>query len=457
MRLFLILIFSLIQTVVCAQQKLPVIKLTGEFGYDYQGGIVSIIYPDSVSEDSIEARVKWRGGSTNVEHTHKRNYTIKFGDDRQLFGMRKDNKWILDAGNADVFRLRNRIATELWNDMCQKTYYADREPNALSGVRGRVVEVYLNEEYMGIYSLTECMDRKQLKLKKYDKDTGEIRGGLWKAITWENTMMWDYQPYDNRSETWGGFEVKYPELGDVDETDYSTLYNAISFVVNSSDADFISHIAEYFDMPVVIDYYIFLYVLNAFDNAGKNIFWAVYDKTENKKLTIGVWDLDGTVGQRWINKWVPDSSSPEYPFDDNMNLYYRLRQLNADSFCEKVFERYQQLRTTCLSTDSLISRYQTYYELLLATGAAQREEQRWSGDEDVNYEVINFQEETAFITDWISRHMQYLDENVFKPTSDISHPSVSTPRTYFYNLNGHRINPPQKGINIHNGRKIVVG
>lgn len=53
--------------------------------------------------------------------------------------------------------------------------------NIQSGVRGQVVEVYLNDEYMGIYSLTECMDRKQLKLKKYNKETGEIRGGLWKG------------------------------------------------------------------------------------------------------------------------------------------------------------------------------------------------------------------------------------------------------------------------------------
>jgi hypothetical protein len=27
-------------------------------------------------------------------------------------------------------------------------------------------------------------------------------------------------------------------------------------------------------MPVVIDYYILLYVLNAYDNRGKNMYWA---------------------------------------------------------------------------------------------------------------------------------------------------------------------------------------
>jgi hypothetical protein len=248
--------------------------------------------------------------------------------------------------------------------------------------------------------------------------------------------------------------VKYPELDDVPETDYSTLYDAINFVVNSNDADFISHVNEYFDMPVVIDYYIFLYVLNAYDNRGKNMYWAVYDKTEDKKITIGVWDLDNSIGQRWTDQWIPNASSPDYPFADNMNLYYRLKQLNADSFNEKVLERYQQLRTTCLSTDSLIMRCQDYYELLKNTGAAQREEERWSGDSDVGGEEINIQKEIAYITDWITRHMQYLDNNVFTTTTNISYPSVSNHQTDFYNLNGKRINNPQKGIYIWKGKKV---
>ena len=450
-------LFLLISIIASAQiNQLPIIKLTGQFSNDYQTGTVNLYLPDGTSQEQLETSIKWRGGTTNTENTHKRNYTIKFSEDQQFFGLRKDNKWILDAGNADVFRLRNKIATELWNDMAHKPYYANQEPKVLSGVRSQVVEVYLNDEYMGIYSLMECMDRKQLKLKKYNKETGEIRGGLWKAIGWGNTMMWDCEPYDNHSDTWGEFEVKYPELDDVPETDYSTLYNAIDFVINSSDADFISHINEYFDMPVVIDYYIFLYVLNAYDNRGKNMYWAVYDKTQDKKLTIAVWDLDCSVGQRWIDQILPNSSAPDYPFADYLNIYYRLSQLNADAFNEKVLERYQQLRTTCLSTDSLIKRYQDYYELLKNTGAAQREEERWSGDSDVRGEEINFQKEMAYITDWITRHMQYLDNYFYSSPTNISHSTNDIDKYNIYNMNGQRINVPQRGIYIRNGRKIII-
>lgn len=52
----------------------------------------------------------------------------------------------MDAGQADVFRLRNRVATELWNDFARKPYYYANEPNVHTGVRGKVVEVHLNGE-----------------------------------------------------------------------------------------------------------------------------------------------------------------------------------------------------------------------------------------------------------------------------------------------------------------------
>ena len=166
-----------------SQDILPKVYLTGDFGNDYQRGVFRIVYADGTTEQNLTGNIKWRGGTTNAEGKHKRNYKIKFDEDQQFFGLRSDNKWILDAGQADVFRLRNHIATELWNDFAHKPYY-DKENKIYTGVRGKVVELYLNEEYRGIYCLTECIDRKQLSLKKYDKNNNKIHGGLWKADQW---------------------------------------------------------------------------------------------------------------------------------------------------------------------------------------------------------------------------------------------------------------------------------
>ena len=190
---------------------LPVVHLHGQIGYDYIDATIDFTDPDAPSTAQLATRVRWRGGTTNAPGKHKRNYKLKLAQDTTLLGMRHDDSWILDAGQADVFRLRNRIAMDLWNDMAPKPYWADREPEARSGVSGRVVEVFLDDDYRGFYNLSENMDRKQLKIRKVNPETGQIRGCLYKGINWDATQMFDsITAYDNTRGRLRGFEVKYP-------------------------------------------------------------------------------------------------------------------------------------------------------------------------------------------------------------------------------------------------------
>ena len=129
--------------------------------------------------------------------------------DRRFFGLRNDNSWLLDAGQIDMLRIRNRVTTELWMDMAAKPYYADREPNAMLGVRGDFVEIFLNGKYHGFFALTEALDRKQMKLAKYeDPDSvnpGKFHGMLWKAKATDGiARMTRYYGYNNSREYWGG-------------------------------------------------------------------------------------------------------------------------------------------------------------------------------------------------------------------------------------------------------------
>jgi hypothetical protein len=183
------------------------------------------------------------------------------------------------------------------------------------------------------------------------------------------------------------------------------------------------------------------------------MYWAVYDKTKNKKLTLAVWDLDGTIGATWLNDWA----SPEYEMDINLHLIVRLKNLNVDNFNEKANKRYYQLRSNYLSTESLTNRYNDYYELLKTSGATQREEEKWSKNSDVNYEEINFEKEIAYINDWITRHMAFLDTTVFPSETGINTPYLNRSNDdIIYNMNGQRINKPVRGIYLKNGRKYIV-
>lgn len=400
---------------------LPVMVMNGTFGYDYTQGTIQVLDPDRYSDEEMLARVKWRGGTTNVDGKNKRNYHIKFIDeagnskDRKFLGLRNDNSWIMDAGQVDFLRVRNRVATQLWNDMASRPYYADREPKVKTGVDGGMVEVILNGKYAGFYALTEAMDRKTLKLKKYDETTGEIHGQLWKASGLNTTTtLNEGQPYSNYSETWCEFETKYPEFDDVCPTDYKALSDGVWFADTANMAQFNQHAEEHFDMPVMIDYEIFLQALLAVDNYGKNIYWAVYDRAESDKLTLAVWDLDATMGGNWApSPYHPSTLSPTRTIRFANGIFKRISRPYSIHWQQGI-ERYKELRKGILSTDSLISRYVNAVNEVKDCGAIEREQARWSRDTDLNGRQLRIEEvELPYLKDWITQRMEFLDETRF--------------------------------------------
>ncbi len=481
--------------------SLPVVSINGQFGNAYTPGSIAVQDGLSAQPELLGMKAKWRGGITNKDGKHKRNYHVKLLDadgkklERKYFGLRNDNSWILESCQVDMLRIRNRMLTDLWNDFSVKPYYADKEPKAKTGTRGRFVELVLNGKYRGLYCMTENMDRKQLKLKKYDETTGEIHGQLWKSKDWSyavfmghNTNIHTYPGtspvnYNNNSESWDQYNVKYPDIEDVKPTNWQTLYDAVNFVCTASDDDFKSQAEAYFDLPVVVDYYVLMETILASDNHGKNLFFAVYDRAEDKKITLAVWDMDATMGQRWSDSYYhssimrPDQDYTIYITNNehgDYNLFRRLKKTDACDFNMQVRLRYRDLRQKELATDALISRFQQQVDELKTAGAAARESAKWSYDSDVEGHKIDFDEEMKYLSDWITRRMDYLDTKRF----DIgSLPSgirgVQTTADHcnmvIYDISGRRIASAARdavadvlstlpqGIYIVDGRKIVVG
>ena len=457
---------------------LPVVYLEGLFGYDYQRGTVTITIPNEQGNDYVlSGRIKWRGKTTNTNDKHKRNYNIKLDTDTQLFDMRKDNNWMLDAGQPDVFRMRNRIAMDIWNDMASKPYYADKEPKARNGVRGYMVEVFLNNEYRGIYNLSEKLDRKQMKLKKVD-ESGNIHGVLYKGITWDDVSMNDsIYNYDNYANNLLGYEVKYPEpYEDCDSTDWKPLVDSNNniIILCYNDEEFEKQIEQWLDVPVMIDYSIFLSSVNALDNSGKNMFWAIYDKETSNRMTLAPWDLDLTFGQRWggiLATEKNDHTSPEYFTDVVIAGFFNFHRTNALHYNDRLNERYQELRQNgnVLSTESLIERFTKYYNAIKNSGAAQRETDKWSGDSDIWGEEINFDKEYEYICDWITKHLEAVDKKGFPVLYDKEYMDsifaridnkiiINKSDNHIYTLSGQRINSTNQlkhGVYIVNRKKVI--
>ncbi len=442
---------------------LPIMRIEGDFGYEYNDAYVTVQMPGQ-HPMQINAQIKWRGGSTNTASKNKRNYKIKFTNengekkDYKLFGLRNDNNWILDAGQVDMFRVRNRIAADIWNEFASKPYYAKQEPEALSASRGQVIELFLNNQYQGIFNMCEPIDRKQMKLKEFEEDNGEIHGGLWKATGWEYATFYDIpEMYDNTKEKWNVFELKYPEVDDLSPSDYSTLYNAIKFVTTTSDKQFADSVECYFDIPVIIDWYIFCNVFAAFDICGKNIYWAVYDKQKDKRLTPAMWDLDCTMGQNFTNdpQYSSNNIKPDLKIYQPTKIVSRLCELNVNNFNEKAISRYHTLRDGVLSTKRIIEKYTDYYTMLNNSGAAAREEKRWSKNSDISGLTLDFSSEYEYIKDWIIKKMAYLDSNWDYNTAVEFVTETTKNNEQRYNLLGIPVDENYKGIVIINGRKHI--
>ena len=406
----------------------PILCLTGDFNAEYSVGQVQITEPDSSQTVDLRARIKWAGGTTLYDWIEKHNYHIKFIDefgekqDMSFFGLRNDNHWRLDAGIVDMLRFRNKVAHGIWADFDSKPYYAESQSEARNYTRGEHVEMFLNGEYMGFFDMAEFLDRKQMKLKKYDETTGTFRGLMWKGkeVTRQTLFSRDSVVIDT-VEQWCGFDIMYPDFDDVNPTNYSVLSRAINFVATSDDSTFAEHVGEYFDLPVLADYYVFIQMLFAIDNSSKNIIWGCYNSAVDQKLTLSVWDLEATVGQHWYDGQGYYHAREIQPENDletcrftalsRSKLFMRLKQVPA--FWQRVMDRYWELRNTVLDPDSLIARYQATFDVLRTSGALERERERWTGSRDLANRQLDFQGELNYLCNWIRRRVDYLDHHTF--------------------------------------------
>ena len=319
----------------------------------------------------------------------------------------------------DFLRVRNRVSSDLWLDMARKPFYADTVANVRNGSRGQMVEVFLNGEYRGIYNMCEPIDRKQLKLERYDADTKTFHGEIWDAYTRTRTVMMSEPEERTGKLTWDGFRVRYPDYQEIHRVDWTTLEDAVWFVNRADNAAskqmFIDSIGDYFDLPVLQDYFIFIAALQALDNESKNIYYSCRDITVDRRLTVTPWDLDICLGENYAPAVeIPDMVKPERDLDW-INHVPMVDMWNLEVFRTPMIERYKELRKTWLDTDNLVNRYRTAIDELESCGAAGREEERWSGDTDIFKKTLDLSGEMDYVEDWIRRRMAYLDEFVFIP------------------------------------------
>lgn len=407
----LLLIFALLlagsisPTSVRAQQdSIPVLHLTADTLDETFHPGTFCMWPDTTIYN-IDIRHR---GASSLAYT-KKSLAIKFRDaegqsmDVSLLGMRTDNSWILDAMAIDKSRMRNRVSTDLWNDFSHPSYIMLQNPDAHNGTHGQYVEVYLNGQYHGLFCLTEKIDRKQLKLKKFKDDT--MRGVLYKSYKWEPFSNDDDDFYLSRSDsmpTWRGWKLQYPDVEKGEPGSWDPLAHIMHYLSYTLDEDqLVAEMDTLVDVPVWVDYTLLIDLLVAEDNIAKNQCVYYRDVSEpGSPLGIAPWDMDHAWGRRYDSS--PVGADTEMLLDRNWIIYLILKHSQQD-----IADRYHQLRYTHFHPDSLAQRFHTYYTQLHDAGALQRETERWSGTDGIE---LDFQQEMDYIRQWIEQRIACLDE-----------------------------------------------
>ena len=410
--------------------KMPVLKIyfDGEVSrdMDYVNGSMHLTDEEG---RVVELPAKFRTrGATSRSYLMKPalNMKLRSADyseeaDSSLLGMRSCSSWILDAMAIDRICMRNRVAFDIWNDFSRLPYATDFERR--NGTEGRFLELFINDQYYGIYCLTDRINRKLLNLKKTQEDSdgsATIRGVLYKSGT--NDIDNQNEPCYNEDSTacviqWhDAWELSYPEdYGGLQA--WQPLRDAI---LNGHSREYVK---RYFYLQNLADYQIHVMALCIADNWGnKNHFFSVRNITKDindtkpteadrRRFVVTPWDLDTSLGGRYDGACY-DGNYTDWPVEAvSKNAPYPISSICADEeYLAILKQRWVEGRKTAFSVDSVCKKLERYRDLFIASGAWQRMVEHFDRQSLRPKYVQDLAREVAFVKEWYRNRFREMDD-----------------------------------------------
>jgi hypothetical protein len=260
------------------------------------------------SYDQKEVEIRLRGNSTTG--LPKKPFRVKFPDKISPLGLThcSEKNWVLLANDADKSLLRNAVAFAVSRTLLKKGDPFHKDKAILFTAATQFVDVYVGDEYQGVYHLTDQVQAKKgrVDLKEPDPAAGgdKLTGGY--LLELDGFAHSEFAYFDTPK----GMPVtlKFPDLEDNDHENYTVqsaafkdrryLYikdyyaNAENKLFSSSYKDPENGWRNYFDESTLIDYYI----ISEF-TGNPDAWWSTYmyklRNSDNEDLFFGpVWDFD---------------------------------------------------------------------------------------------------------------------------------------------------------------------
>lgn len=340
-----------------------------------------------------------------------------------ILGMPEENDWILLANYNDKVFMRNVLAYELFRRM---GHYAPRT---------RMVEVIVNNEYLGIYVLAEKIKQDKgrvdiAKLKTTDTSGEDITGGyIFKIDYYDQSNSWQssYHPSDHPEKT-VNYVYEDPSSADllsVQKEYIRSAVNSFESVLYGSDfKDTAKGYASWIDVNSFIDYFIVTELSRNVDGFKKSVYFFKDKNSKGGKINAGpVWDFDWA----WKNIWdcstfsATDGSGWSYKINDCSNIWpnsngWMVRLLQDSNFANALNKRYFDFRKSYLSNQYLNSFIDSVKNLVKE--AQVRHYTKWPilgksvGAPEVDYQPATFDGQITKFRNWIETRLIWLDRNM---------------------------------------------
>ena len=331
-------------------------------------------------------------GNSSWSIMPKKSYKIEFAKKQSMLGMPKDKDWALIANYADKTLMKNYLM-----------YNLSSELGAFYSPRCEFVELFLNEDYLGVYLLTETIKIAKKRIDIPDDENsylvevdGKYRNG--EQIVYSDVIQTSYGK--------NAFRIREPK--NASESVLLKIENRIqSFelflkdIVENTDNRFYQWID-------VNDYIRFYWVQEFSKNPDAGFNTSVYFVWKNDSvLKMGpVWDFDISCGGHndashiYPEDWyIRDAGWNAYVFKDSV-----LNQARLDFWIEN--------KNLFVKT---LDRIDSIYEFLAP--AAQNNLKKWDilGSTSLVYFHFSYSTYEEVVDDlkkWIQKRIEWIDSNI---------------------------------------------
>lgn len=370
--------------------NLPLINITSEEEITANDTNTIFTYINTELTEKVAtqySKMHIRGASSTL--LDKKSYKINFYDKKYksekeviISDFYYGNSLILDAIYRDPSKVRNVLSTQLWNDISNDFDNVN--------IYSEFVEVFINNEYMGIYVFTEPINRRRLALEKSNSDNSSV---IIKSIGW-NTVGTNTDFEEIYSDTYIDYEIKYPNNEELYSDAWYNFLNKISNYYNPKVKKTSKIINNTFNNKNYID----ITILNSFiNNIDSCLIYNqyFYMKSFDSKVYIQPWDMEFSFG------YHDSRRKEEYMVYDYIvcDFYHE----NAPEINELLIARYWELRKNIL-TKEYFDKLLDNYKNKLNKGAASRDSKLW-------YEY-DIEKEIEEIRTWIYNRLDYFDSYI---------------------------------------------